>query len=41
MNDNHTHWTAARWFSELSVLVILASALWVFVNVACAVVGVA
>lgn len=40
MNDNHPHWTASRWFTELSVLVILGCALWVIVNAACIATGV-
>ena len=28
-NDNHTHWTASRWFTELSTLAIVMAGAWV------------
>jgi hypothetical protein len=32
-NDNNPHWTTARWFLELSVLVAVMAGIWVVMNV--------
>jgi len=31
-NDNDTHWTASRWFVELSTLAVIMAGIWCVMN---------